>query len=666
MPSLSDINKYEVLADDIVEEVVRPERTVWVRSELGADPGALIALICDRLADRAMVIDLPAVPGADGAAHILLQLAAHARWDIAPNEQPNRSIRETANLIARQLNRDGEPVLVMRLPAAWLIENESADGHTFQERFKEVMLGVRNEATLRAVIVASNTREGPRSLGFGFAQKRQLPAPGLSQAFYDEPESWNSYEHAARAVREAITGSGLDFTPIQVRLLVGLAALGTNIDALVSTHGGCPPAKVLWSELGKCMRLEEHKALLTALRRLMRVRLPVPPEDAIDIADPPPDHRPLFTECVGQQERGSGHIRLEEGLFRAVRIDDYTPETYVTTHARLVEHYRQRDGDPSPSGLVWHRTVNWLERAHHLGHAGPDFEDQWHDLDLPTREFYWDRGRSLSREYQRFDAAARVYQACIQKYPDDDYAHHYFDWNRLKNRERPRNIGHHYQKAVELSRRNAWWNSRLITFLVDEARFTDADAAWRSALDSLEEDEYFLARHFHRWVVDAWLGMGEVQRARLAFDQISPSVVGNEVIDALERRLLDAEEAVQLGESVFPPEVPPQDRWLEPPFAVPRRLKSPGNDLVRWFPGRVVSGSANGVEIVLADPSSRRVVRRTLTPDEWSEHGGECPPEDATGYFVFARYADGTGRLFPTVSDGHSPWRPNKDTARNE
>jgi hypothetical protein len=84
---------------------------------------------------------------------------------------------------------------------------------------------------------------------------------------------------------------------------------------------------------------------------------------------------------------------------------------------RLAAHHGALDGasNASEAGSV----VDWLERVHHLGSAGPGTDREWLALDLRCREFFWDRGRALSRQ-GHYDAAARVYRDCIRRFGADD------------------------------------------------------------------------------------------------------------------------------------------------------------------------------------------------------------------------------------------------------
>lgn len=190
-------------------------------------------------------------------------------------------------------------------------------------------------------------------------------------------------------------------------------------------------------------------------------------------------------------------------------------------------------------------------------------------------------------------------------------------------------------------------HSHLVTFLIARARFQDAERAWRDALDQLDPSRVFirqdeaLACNFHRWIVEEWLEAAEVARARKVFDQIPREFVErtSDLAD-LEWRLRDAEEAVALGESVYPAGMPMEERWRKP-ACVPDESPD-GAPLTGWYPGAVVSSNHEGVALVFAtteeDISERRVIRVELSADGWRERADFCTPEEAQGFVVLATY----------------------------
>jgi len=163
----------------------------------------------------------------------------------------------------------------------------------------------------------------------------------------------------------------------------------------------------------------------------------------------------------------------------------------------------------------------WLEKVHHLAHAGKRGADEWSTQYLPRRELYWDRARYLSIERHDFVAAVQVYSECLERFPDDDYALHY----RAYNSQRATNqitaeILADYNSAIERSPDNPWWNSRKITALIKARRPVEARRAWARAIESIDpegeqlETDPWLFSHLHYWVAQAWLESGAWCTAR--------------------------------------------------------------------------------------------------------------------------------------------------------
>ena len=128
-----------------------------------------------------------------------------------------------------------------------------------------------------------------------------------------------------------------------------------------------------------------------------------------------------------------------------------------------------------------------------------------------------------------------------------------------------------------------------------------------------------------------------------------PTVVvrHNNVLRALDARVADAVEATELGESVYPASILPEERWTQPVF-IPD--EEDGRSLVAWYPGRVRREDEEGVEIVYVEspeePDSRELRGLELSRAEWMEWARGRPPR-ADAFVILAEYQGGLRRLFP-------------------
>jgi tetratricopeptide (TPR) repeat protein len=447
----------------------------------------------------------------------------------------------------------------------------------------------------------------------------------------------------------------LRITPLQLRLLVGLVALGDSAnDALLDItvgNGNAVSLERLLKRLDWRLGQPENQSLMRGVLRFAQARYPLPTEVAVSLAELPPQNAPLLTDCLAY---GGTSLRMAESVRRHLLGVFPAAMGEATVHDRLAKHYQALDGVTDPLQVQTGQMLPWLEKVHHLAHSGPAGAAAWKAQRLPARDFYWDRARALSIEQRDHAGAAALYKQCIEAFGEDDYSCHYYAYNLDRAGSRPEEVEWGYGKAVELAPDNAWWNSRLVTFMVSQARFQDAEQAWSAALERLDPDrvriheDERLARSFHRWVVRAWLENGEVARARAAFDEIPAEVAANDVeLRNLAWRLEDAEEAVALGESVYPAGVPVSERWRRP-SAVAERAPD-GSGLQSWFPGRILEAEEDQLTVVLAvpepEPMKRRVIRTVMTAEEWQRFGGWGQLPEVSGFFIFARYESGVARL---------------------
>jgi len=335
------------------------------------------------------------------------------------------------------------------------------------------------------------------------------------------------------------------------------------------------------------------------------------------------------------------------GLHPRRRGEGQGPSADAAVHLALADYHQSLDGAAGPMAASRH-IVHWLEKAHGLSLSGPLGAARWQQLERPTRELYWDRARSDSYDHHQYLAAAELYQECIERFDRSDaYSWHYLGYNLDRAGVRRKEAERAFRKAVELRPEHPWYNGRLVTFLIGQARFRAAQDEWRSALERMDPDgEYvaespWLAQEVHRHVVKAWLRFGEVRRAREVLDDIpAESFLEEQWYQNLRESVEDAEEALRLGESVYPSTTKMSERWIVPREVL---MQAPADHALRsWFPGRVAAVDSNGIHLALGvpheDADKRRLLSRTLTPAEWQRYAGVDPEE---GTFVFlAIYQD--------------------------
>lgn len=658
MAALVDTGPMRLKAEQAADLLSLPKSFVWLYGGQGAGRDVVLEALQERFPDKLAVLRAAPLTSPDAVAHARLQLAVLARdSSISLDLLPGSTVETLAASLRHLQKRDR--ILVLRTHPTW--DDPGAVEQTLADRaasfIRQLGFALREVPMLRVLVLANSRRRGAlRELGRRAQTELNLAIPELDARALEDETPWCSLSGDFRHVRDGLGGNRP--TPSQLRLGVALVSLGD------------PPAEV--ARLLRSLVNQEHAQLEPLIQRLRprlahHGRAPILrraafarfalPWDKLLAAVPELEELEDLVRVGLGYETSDGRVRLSEPVRRALLSDGSRPERLadadLNTHARFAQTWAQLDGVASPQMLEPSRVIPWLEKMHHRCHSGGHTREYLETLDLPAPEFYWDMGRALSREQERFEDAALVYRRCWQKFEHDDYAHHYYAWNLDRAARQPEEVEHHYRLAIEERSDNVWWHARLCTFLIHRARFRDAEETFRQALVTLDPAEVEVhrdarfARSLHRWVVEAWLGMGEVERAREVLALIPTEVVsGNDVLQALAARVADAVEAMELGESVYPASLPIEERWRQPPF-VPE--EEDGRTLVAWHPGRVRRVDEVGVELVYVEspeqPDVRELHGLELSLADWRAWArGRLPETDA--FVIVAEYAQGLKRLF--------------------
>lgn len=659
MAALVDTGPMRLKAHQTAEMLSRPESFVWLYGGQGAGRDVVLEMLQDRFSgDQLAIIRLAPLTSPDAVAHARLQLAVLAREGRASLELISGSTEETlASSLARLQQRDR--ILVLRTHPTWegSVDIEQTLADRAASFLRQLGSALKDVPSLRVLVLASSHRRGAlRELGHRANREMALDPPVLGSGALEDESPWHTLVNDFRRVRDALAGNRP--TPTQLRLGVALVSLGDSVSEvsrllrlLVSReHAQLEP---LIQRLSPLLARNDRAPIL---RRAAFARFTLPWDRLLAAVPELEDVADLVRVGLGY-ETTDGRVRLSEPVRRALLSvsphDDRLGKADLETHARFEQAWTQLDGAVSPQQLESQRVIPWLEKMHHRAHAGGHTRQQLESLELPAPEFYWDLGRALSREQERFEDAALVYERCWKKFAHDDYAHHYYAWNLDRAAQKPEEVKAHYELAIRERPDNVWWHARLCTFLIHRARFREAEEAFRQALMTLDPSEVEVRRDsrfahsLHRWVVEAWLGLGEIERAQEVLSLIPIEVVsGSNVLKALAARVADAVEAVELGESVYPASIPPEDRWRLPAF-VPE--EEDGHPLVAWRPGRLRQVDETGVELVYAEspaqPEARELHGLELSHAEWQALArGRNPQVDA--FVIFAEYQGGSKRLF--------------------
>ncbi len=389
-----------------------------------------------------------------------------------------------------------------------------------------------------------------------------------------------------------------------------------------------------------------------------------------------PIARPLLASITAGQPTGAIELLWEHGEQVALpsevgqalgglggRATDYQKRQLHGAHDRLAAMHRKLDGerDPRAAGAS---AFHWMSKVHHLARGSADSVREWSQQHPPTPEFYWDRGRWLSVAERDYEGAAAVYAKCLQRFPSDAYSLHYHAYNLHRAGLDRGTAEDHYRAAIVQDPGNVWFHRRLVVFYIGLARLSQARDAWGAALRAIDEhpgwarDRAWVVENLHLPVASAWLDAGKPLDAREVLGDLDAEELGRSPrMEELSLRIDESVEALELGDSVFPPGTPPASRRKRPE-ELPLHDER-GSTLLEWFPARVVEANAERVAVLFGRYEGDVLVLydQEFVAEEWRTYA-QMPPEDASGYCSIGRYASGKVRIVARSTPSTSKLRP--------
>src|SRR5512140_486209 len=561
--SMLDLSEYfsalQAPCDAVEKALAGNHGRVWVRAATGAGRHEVVRRLQENHPELA-VVELPPLEDPDAPAHGLVQVAAHLSSNRSTLLDGSRDLGERATDAVTLLETAGR-VLALLIPASWsLVGSRTSDALVRVRQARSLLDGLIG--SVRPCVLLTGERFALDQTT-GFELVRLPPAEVDANAL--RPDSLPSpYSEAVTRVADRMRREQLRASPIQIRLAVGLLALGASPHDVLPRLGYAPLEPLLRTLFGDRPDLAP---VCDGLVRLSRARRPLPLDIAKQLARLPVKHEPFAVHCIGY---GRETVRMSEPVREAMGELPGSRMLREEAHQLLAAHHRTLDGVMSPARADWPSALHWLEKVHHLGHGGPTCAEEWSQQELPSRELFWDRARMLSVEREDYQGAAEVYRRCLDRFGDDDYSCHYYAFNLDRAGRDPGTVEIYFRRAVELDPDNPWWNGRLVNFLIDRARFDAARKEWADAIRRVDPDgsrvqeTSDLALEMHRWVIRNWLRHGEAVEAREALEAI-PARWRERTSELrfLAQRLGDLEEAIELGESVYPASEPLERRWRE-------------------------------------------------------------------------------------------------------
>jgi hypothetical protein len=576
--------------DDAVEQIANDLRThhgpatTWsVLGEPTAGKSAVLEMLYDRLSqDETLTPVLVTAPprSYDSGHAALIELAEGLELRSSALQQvqdPQVPWAQKLHAVRIGLGREGRKVLLLDEPAAW--SPRESYFRTFVGDVWELLFDRFDTAT----VTAGRTP-------FRVARHRGIHLEPASDADHvlatmDAP----SLAEAKRVVESRFGDQLANVSPLQVRLLVAIAALDQDTTRRIDA-GSVEHRSKLVAHLAALVGTD-HPDLRDVWLRLALVREPFE-SDLLGLVG---QRRlselegAILDSCLLFPRRS--RLLLHESLRTVTTMVEHDRQP---NHQLVAGYYRHRFDDPE-SGVAA-RMRDSIEAFHHASSAGivdlnayrPFFVDQLNIL-----------GYHLSVAQEDLRRAAEVFQLALSWDPRNPYAAHYraFNLDRMAGTTvdiDPNEVERLYRLAAEEWPDHVWFRSRLITFLIAEARIEEAWSEFLSAIDAIGPDPTdfaYFGLHLH--VARSFLYRGELDYAEHVVRGLPAELEGDERFVAIKERLGALREARDHGSYVPAPYL--KSGWWRAP-----KLLSP-HDLTRWVAARVTSVLPDVVELDVAD-----------------------------------------------------------------
>lgn len=487
-------------------------------------------------------------------------------------------------------------VLLCDEPGAWS-SKQSDDAH-FRNHADEVALSMIATLCCRRVVA------GALPTGVRARRSRRLSLESQPSRWLRDAESWGVLAAEATRLAQTIQDELDRRSPLEVRLLVGLASLWT-VDDVARWWTSHPGRRDIARKLADILQRNdqpESRFLREAWIHLALARRPLTGELLNRVVGAAPTERSgaILRRCLLFPDNGAFTLHWSLRLDAQEHRQWCGGDTAAAVHATLARYYKERFEERQQAGNP-NALLDEMEAFYHASLSGDS------ELLDELRPYFADQldalGRTLSRDFERYREAAKVFERACTWEPEDDYAHHYLAFNLDVLAERSQDVEDHYQRAIELRATHLWWHSRWVNYLITRGRMSAARRAWTEALDVLglpdPDAEQWVYENLHLWVARLLVHRGRLDFAEEVLRGIPEQALKNHPgLAAIVRRLRALVEA-RRAHAVFPLSVPP-DRWWQGPHLCPQRRAT--GELARWMPGRIDAIDEDTVHIQVAQP----------------------------------------------------------------
>jgi tetratricopeptide (TPR) repeat protein len=397
-------------------------------------------------------------------------------------------------------------------------------------------------------------------------------------------EDWGSLQEVAKELWEALGRDLKDRSKLKCRMLLGIA-WAKGVPWVAANFQNFKVLRDYTSTFVYAIR-DKSKEVLDLSYKLTFPRREISKEliKTLSTNELSTNEFDVLTKCLMFPLENS--FILHENLRHDIQtLVDPQKKNANESHRKLARFYSEKI---VTSALEVGPLQNYMEAYYH-SIIGCDF-DWYKEHQLIFTEQLNTIGHRLSTVQQNYLGAIEAFETAMKWDNLNDYAHHYFAYNKDILAEDREEVEEHYQFALSLDPSKIRWHSHYIDFLISTGRFKDAENAWNFAIESLCQGDEFtdqnLYENLHEKVALRLVYAGRAGEAKNKISSIPHSLKTPKALE-LEKIIAALEESEVKGAFV-PYKLQISSRWKKEPFLLPSNRR--GNwKLDQWFNGKIES-----------------------------------------------------------------------------
>jgi len=599
-----DLNqRADTLATDIQHQP--PQQTWLISGRWGSGKSSLLHALKPRLLKQGLIPIVVSPPPRDmdtGPAALLqigetLQTHGLLNGELGLLENPAAAWSEKLSGAVDWLNRKhADVVLLCDEAGKWTVPPTADEAFSpySNQHIEELVYAIHDRLRCRRVF----TR--PSGQANDSLRRYDLPGDTHPSWLLDAHETWGDMAGLAHELHARLGGNLGVATPLEIRLLVALAAVTSVTDVVGYYLSQWPECQAIARRLATKMAVRNDYVNLRTLWAQLALCREFIDQELLDW---------LGAKSLDPQQRavlfhGLLHRRENEyEMNHVLRINELVTswlnsESRIATHRKLAEYYAAKIERIKRMDEVY--LGRELEAFHHASESAdadtlrrfrPLFGDQLNKL-----------GRALSKEARNFAGAADVFRQAIRLDDGNDYAHHYLAYNIDWLANDPGLAEREYRRAIELNPQHPWWWSRWINFLITVGRSREAREQWRRAVDALDlatgEAPDTVYQSLHLYVARLLVHRAQLDFADTVLSETPALLRATDIRFQALSNLLTAMREAERTRAVFPLSVPAKDWWKGPHLEFDSAIAD--GPLVKWFPAQVDDVDDQTVYLIMA------------------------------------------------------------------